>query len=56
MTLSAPKQVVWIVALVLGVLGIVGKFTTVAFITAYGFWLVAVAFVILTLSTALKGF
>ena len=55
MRLNAPKQVVWIISVVLGVLGIVGKFTTIAFLSANAFWLVTVGFVVLALSTVLKG-
>lgn len=55
MRLNAPKQIVWIVSVVLAVIGIIGKFTTVAFISANAFWLITVAFIILTASTLLKG-
>ena len=55
MRLNAPKQIVWIVAVVLAVIGLIGKFTAVAFISANAFWLVTVGFVILAASTLLKG-
>ncbi|MBW2180707.1 MAG: hypothetical protein JRG81_10125 [Deltaproteobacteria bacterium] len=56
MNLSAPKQVVWIIAAVLGILGIVGKFVAIQFISSNAFWLVAVGFVLLFLGTLLPGF
>lgn len=56
MKLSAPKQITWIVALIIGLLGILATFVTIPVLTGYAFWLVVVAFVILVLSTALGGF
>jgi hypothetical protein len=54
MKLSAPKNVTWWVAVVLGVLGILGTFVTLPVVSANAFWFVAVAFVILALATYLK--
>ena len=56
MKLSAPKQIVWIISLILGVLGIIGKFVAIAVVSANAFWLVTVGFVLLILGTFLKGF
>ena len=56
MRLSAPKQNTWIVALVIGLLGILATFVTIPVLSGFAFWLVVVAFVILVLSTALGGF
>jgi hypothetical protein len=56
MKLSAPKKEVWIIAVVLGILGIVGTFIAIPFVTAYAFWFVVVGFVLLVLGTFLKGF
>lgn len=55
MRLNAPKQAVWTISVIVGVLGIVGNFTAIAVISANAFWLVTVGFVLLALSTALKG-
>ena len=55
MALSAPTRPVWIIAIILGVLGLLGRFVTIPFITAYAFWLVVVGFVVLAIATALKG-
>ncbi len=55
MALSAPTRPVWIIAIILGVLGLLARFVAIPFITAYAFWLVAVAFVVLAIATALKG-
>jgi len=56
MKLSAPKQEVWIIAVILGILGIIGKFITIPFLTVYAFWFVVVGFVLLALGAFLKGF
>jgi len=37
MKLSAPKQIVWIIAVVLGILGILGTFISIPFVSAYAF-------------------
>ena len=58
MKLSAPKMVTWLVALVVGVIGIlihVGSLSIVAVPFGLGFWLVVVAFVLLLVATLMKG-
>jgi hypothetical protein len=58
MKLSAPKMITWVVALVVGVIGIlihVGSLSIVAVPFGLGFWLVVVAFVLLLLATLMKG-
>jgi hypothetical protein len=58
MKLSAPKMITWLVALVVGVIGIlihVGSLSIVAVPFGLGFWLVVVAFVLLLVATLLKG-
>lgn len=57
MKLNAPKKTTWWIALVVGVLGILFKLGLISIVgvSAYGFWLVAIAFILLLLATALKG-
>jgi hypothetical protein len=55
MKLSAPKNVTWWVAVVVGVLGILGSLVAIPFVSANAFWFVAVGFVLLALATLLKG-
>lgn len=55
MRLSAPTQPVWLIAIVLGVLGILGAFVAIPFVSAYSFWLVVVAFVLLVIATMARG-
>lgn len=55
MKTNAPKSVIWLIAVILGVLGIAGKFVFIANVSANAFWLVAVGFVLLALGTVLRG-
>jgi len=57
MKLNAPNKTLWLVAVILGVVGMLGEFgvLTVAVIAANAFWLVTIAFVILALTTLMKG-
>lgn len=55
MKLSAPKNITWLIAVVVGVLGILGTLTSIPFVSDNSFWFVAVGFVLLALATLLKG-
>jgi len=55
MKLNAPKTLLWMVAVIVGVLGILGQLTAIAFVSANAFWMVAVGFALLALGTAVKG-
>jgi len=55
MKLSAPTQVVWIIALVVGIVGILASLVTIPGLSGFAFWIVVIAWVILVLSTAMKG-
>jgi hypothetical protein len=54
MGLSAPKQVTWIIALILGIVGIVGQVAIPA-LSGYGIWILAVGWVLLILATLFEG-
>jgi hypothetical protein len=56
MKLSAPKQNVWILAVIIAVLGLIGYFIPLPILSTYAFWFVTVGFVLLLLGTLLKGF
>lgn len=55
MKLTPPEVITWWIAVILGVLGILGHFTKIPFVTVYDFWFVAVAFVLLALATYFEG-
>ncbi len=52
---SAPKNITWIIGLVCGILGIIGHFAHVQFLTEYSYTLLLVGFIVLAVGTSLKG-
>ena len=55
MKLSAPTQPVWLIAVIAGVLGLVGHFVSIPVVTPNQFFFLAGGFVLLTLATMMKG-
>ena len=55
MKLSAPKNITWIIAVVLGVLGLLGTFVTIPVVSGAAFWFVFIAFAILAVATFVEG-
>lgn len=55
MQLSAPKQVTWIIALILGIVGILGALVTIPVISGLAFWIVVVGLALLLLATFMEG-
>jgi hypothetical protein len=55
MRLSRPKVITWWIAVVFGVLGILGSFISIPLVSSYTFFFVVVGFVLLALATLLKG-
>jgi len=56
MKLTPPKKNTFWVATILAVLGFVGNFVALPFVSQYAFWFVVVGFVVLWLANAMKGF
>ena len=54
MKLSAPTQILWVIAVIIGVLGIMGHLTSVKYLTEYKFFLVMVGFILLVIGTLFK--
>lgn len=54
MRLSAPKNVTWWIAVILGVLGLLGNFG-LPVVGGFAFWLVFLGFALLALATAMDG-
>jgi hypothetical protein len=54
MKLSAPTQILWVIAVIAGLLGIVGHFTPVKYLTEYQFPLVAIGFALLVIGTVFR--
>ncbi len=55
MRLNAPRQVTWIIALILGILGLIGAVVTIPVLTDLAFWLVLVGLALMLLATLLEG-
>jgi len=56
MRFSAPKQITWIIALILGIVGILANLATIPVITAtIGFWLLVVAWALLLIAVITHG-
>ena len=55
MKLSLPKMITFWIAVILGVLGFLGKLTTITFISPNAFWFVFIAFVLLVLGLLVNG-
>jgi hypothetical protein len=55
MKLSEPKVITFIIAVVLGLLAILGAVITIPIISGIAFWLLVVAFILLALGNLLTG-
>lgn len=55
MELNAPKQIVFIIAVVIAIVALLGVLVTIPVVTAYAFWLMLLAFVILAGGVLIKG-
>jgi len=55
MTLSAPTQMMFIIAVVIAIIAIIGYFVSIPFVSAYAFWILVLAFVILAGACLMRG-
>lgn len=55
MKLSPPKMSTFVVALIVALVAIIAQFTSIPFVTDNGFWVMTIAFVIVSLGALLKG-
>lgn len=56
MSLNAPKQITWFVALIIGIIGLLANLVALPVVTAaVGFWLVVLALVLMLLATVVTG-
>ena len=56
MRLSAPKQIVFLISLILAIVAVIGHFVGIPFVTLYQWWILLAGYVILALGVFLKGF
>jgi hypothetical protein len=55
MKLSAPKNLTWWIAVVLGVLGLLGSFVSLPVISGLSVWLLFLGFAVLAVATYVEG-
>jgi hypothetical protein len=55
MKLSEPKVITFIIAVVIGLLALLGTFVDIPFVTANAFWVLFVGFLLLVLANLFKG-
>ena len=56
MNLNAPTQIVFIIAVVIAVIALIGYFVpTIAIIGVYAFWIMTVAFIVLAAGVLFRG-
>ena len=55
MKLTPPKVVTWWVAVILGVLALLGHFGVVAALSPYAFWLAMIGLILLVVATLVKN-
>jgi hypothetical protein len=53
--MNAPKKVTWLIAVIVGVVGIIGHFITIPVVSSISYWLLFGGFVLLTVATLVKG-
>jgi len=54
MKLNAPKQTTWIIAVIVGILGVLGHEAYLGVATQYAFWLVTIGFALLAIATMVR--
>jgi hypothetical protein len=55
MKLTPPKTITWWIAVILGVLGLLGHFGTIAALSPYAFWLVTAGLVLLAVACLVRN-
>ena len=51
---SAPNQVVWIIALIVGFLGILGHYTQIDVLSKYNYEMLLIGFILLVIGTVYR--
>ena len=55
MKLSAPRMITWIIAVILGVIGVVAMLVAIPGLSGFAPWLMVLAWLILAVATAVEG-
>ena len=52
---NAPHQILWFVAIIVGLLGILGHFTHIDILSKYNYEMLLIGFILLVIGTAYRG-
>ncbi len=52
--LSAPTQTLWVIALIVGILGILGHYTQIDTLSKYNYEMLLIGFILLVIGTAFR--
>lgn len=52
---SAPTKFIWLLAIILGVVGIVANFVSLGVVSEYSYWLLVAGYGLFFLGTSFKG-
>jgi len=55
MNLNAPSQTLFIIAVILAVLALLGMLVPIPFVSAYAFWVLLLGFIVLAAGVLMKG-
>jgi heme/copper-type cytochrome/quinol oxidase subunit 1 len=55
MTLNAPTQIVFIIAVVIAIIAVLGALVAIPFVSAYAFWILVLGFIVLAGGVLMKG-
>ncbi|MDB5542628.1 MAG: hypothetical protein JWQ89_4355 [Devosia sp.] len=55
MNLNAPSQTLFIVAVVIAVIALLGQIIAIPFVSVYAFWILLLAFIILAVGVMMRG-
>lgn len=55
MRLTPPKKIIWILSLIIAVVSIVAQFVFIPYVSAYSFWVMGVAWLLMFIGVTFKG-
>lgn len=55
MRLSAPKQVTFLIAIILAILAVVANLVVIPAISGFAFWILVIAFIVLAVGNMVDG-
>lgn len=56
MRLSAPKQISFLIAVILAILAVVANLIAIPTVSGFAFWILVIAFIVLAVANMVDGF